>query len=131
MNNPTFASPREFDFTTLANYRAPERTEAARNRTWIDCASRFYSLGEYHIFAESSHRRSAGEIEFVRTSDDFTDEQHDAIRSLYSMPGIFPPTSEELATVAALNFDAVFRYSTISNRHGIAVVYGGNIVFLA
>jgi len=126
----TYLNPKLFDFTTLDNYVAPENTLEAENPTWVDAKSRFYSLGEYHIFSESCKRRSPEEIEIKSSGIQFSDEEHDILLS--AMSDYIELNKKEKAILKNLNITAFFRHKSIIHSrgfHGLAVVKDNKLCF--
>ena len=126
-----YASPLQFDFTKLTNYRSPENTLGHYNKTWTDARSSFFKLGEYHIFVEACERRSPEEIEIERVYPAITEEQINALSSV-ALEIIFPyipATAEEREIVNKMGIEIFFCTSSIVGRN-TAFIYQNHLCFL-
>lgn len=123
-------SPLSFNFTTLSNYVKPENTLESENKTWMDAKSRFYTLGEFHIFSESCKRRKLEEIEFRNEAHGLEDWQIDAIHT-YASDLSIPLSQKEIEWLRSLFPLVCFRHYSITNARGIAVVLNNTLYFLS
>lgn len=126
-----YTSPRDFDFTTLDNYVAPEHTLERHNKSWAEKKSAFYEVHyETFINAGACFRRRPDEVEIRCSTCSITDAQCEALRSLAVGFSIEP---REVSIIEEMGVSHFFRYRTVitpRGHSGMAVVVANKLSFV-